>query len=343
MKTNNSLRNVLFFSLAFFTGLKSFSQNPDLVVQSVGIYLAPGETTIRPGMIIPRISLLYKNNGSTIPVGSPSLKNMHFRVQLYLSTTAASPFGIKIIPSPYNYVDEMELKLSSGAAAEFTAVDAVSDNIVHTYTFTNVLMPASLGETCKNGSVAFGGIIDVENRVAESNEGNNTFLTSLRTNCTTQPPPPPQNGKPDLIIEDIATSATTVSPGGTLGWIKVRVKNIGTAKAIGTMESSSTGYFVDVILSIDAAATVSLKTLPSPYDFVEDMLLRGGRISNTYSLNPGEVREYVLPDVLMPVHMPLACQHKNVYIGAIADPKNTIAESNETNNTKFLSVGTRCQ
>jgi len=341
MKCKSNVRLILPFII--FSGILSlhgFAQKPDLVITDNGLYLPAGESHLRAGMVVPQIFVVYKNKGTALLPGSPAIKK--FRLQIYLSTNGVSAFGIKTVPSPYNYRDEMELKYADGRPAEAVTTEGLTDNALHTLLFNNVKLPDDFGEVCQQGAVVLGSVIDVDNVINEADETNNLLcFRSYPADCKQTPPPPPA-GQPDLIIDGITVSNATLSPGETIGSIKVRVKNAGTARAIGTLESSTAGYFVDVILSLDKAATVSMKVVPAPYNFTEDMLLEGARISHTYSLSPGEVREYVLPGIPMPVIMTPACLKQQVNVGAIADPQNKIAESNEMNNTGFVTVPTYC-
>jgi hypothetical protein len=326
--------------LICFAPVKCFCQKPDLVITDNGFYFDPGETNLRAGIVIPRFFVVYKNKGRALPAVDPAARK--FKIQIYLSTNGVSSFGIKTLPSPYIYRDEMELKYADGRPVELSTMDGLLDNASHTIYFDNVKLPDDLGELCKQGSVVSGSVIDVENAIAEADETNNLLCyRSFPVACKPMPPPP-QNGKPDLIIDGITVSNSPLSPGETIGSIKVRVKNAGAARAIGTLESAVQGYFVDVILSLDVAATISMKVVPVPYNFAEDMLLQGGRISHTFSLNPGEVKEYVLTGILLPATMTSACLKQQVNVGAIADSQNKIAESNEMNNTGFITKPTYC-
>lgn len=121
--------------------------------------------------------------------------------------------------------------------------------------------------------------------------------------------------------------------------LKVTVSNKGKAVAKGTQGSpEGTGYMVDIVLSEDSRFPVEYAVWPgydgkTEDDFVEDMLMRGGRISNTTDLKPGASRSYSV-SVPIPSKTPpgLYC------VGAVVDPGTRILEMDETNNRTCLKV-----
>jgi len=134
--------------------------------------------------------------------------------------------------------------------------------------------------------------------------------------------------KPDLIIGGIA-GPSYAKPGGAVKDIKVTVKNIGTAVAAG-------GFRIDIVLSTDTVAPVKPGTV-SP-TFVEDTLLGGGGsvITIIGDLAPGASRTTILS--LNEGAIPKDTKLGMYYLCATADVMKTIAESNETNNTKCYRI-----
>lgn len=161
---------------------------------------------------------------------------------------------------------------------------------------------------------------DYGNYIKESNEGNNTLAVQLK--------PCEVIKKPDLIIDSIV-GPSVGQPGGGLSETKVTVKNIGTAVAAG-------GFRIDIVLSTDTVAPVKTGTV-SP-TFVEDTLLGAGGsvITITSDLAPGASRTAVIS--LGAGAIPKDTKPGTYYLCATADVKNTISESNESNNTKCSRI-----
>ncbi|HSB12188.1 MAG TPA: CARDB domain-containing protein [Blastocatellia bacterium] len=143
---------------------------------------------------------------------------------------------------------------------------------------------------------------------------------------------PPGLGKPDLTIEWV-TYPSLLPAGGTIV-VKVRVKNIGTAKAAGTASARAEGYMIDIMLSRDNSVP-DVEATYSP-SFVEDALLGGGRISSTRDINPRESQEYGAR-VAIPANAP----KPKIVICARVDSGNKIAELNERNNVACWSTSVR--
>jgi len=134
---------------------------------------------------------------------------------------------------------------------------------------------------------------------------------------------------PDLQVE--LTGSRYAVAGKSLA-LTVRVLNKGTATAPGT-ERGGKGYMVDLVLSSDADIPMKYAVWPgyagkTADDFLEDMLLRGGRISNTRAVPAMRSTVYRI-SVPIPKRTP-----PGVYcLGAVVDPGKKVAELNERNNT----------
>lgn len=135
--------------------------------------------------------------------------------------------------------------------------------------------------------------------------------------------------KPDLIVSVSAPDASI--PGVNLSPIQVTVRNIGDSVAAGTKSAGSNGYMVDVFLSSEKNAPKGFAIYSPSYS--EDVLFRGGRISNTPDLKPGEEFTFTL-DAGLPVNIPVG----KYFLGATVDAGRLLAELDETNNTDFSQI-----
>ena len=132
--------------------------------------------------------------------------------------------------------------------------------------------------------------------------------------------------KPDLVV------SLSIPPGAKAGkdigpMITVVAKNAGAAPAPGTVGvlNPANGYMIDLVLSKDTNVPPGFATY-SPH-FAEDVLLKGGRISNTKDLAPGASQAYPVGGGI-PADTLTGAYH----ICAFIDPANKVAESNEANN-----------
>ena len=139
-------------------------------------------------------------------------------------------------------------------------------------------------------------------------------------------------GRPDLIVRlqapHIAFAGQDIS-----ALIRLFARNIGPAPAPGTngVINPARGYMIDVVLSRDGNVPAGFAVF-SP-NFAEDVLLRGGRRSNTADLAPGATRVYPGQGVI-PADTPTG----NYFLCARIDPGNRVAESNELNNTSCVQI-----
>ncbi|MCK5313021.1 MAG: hypothetical protein KAJ62_12975 [Desulfobacteraceae bacterium] len=138
-------------------------------------------------------------------------------------------------------------------------------------------------------------------------------------------------GLPDLIVSINATAG--LEAGEKAPSCKVTVKNIGKALARGTKSAGNNGYMVDIVLSSDGLIPMSLAVYSS--NFHEDILLSGGRISNTPDLKPGQSKTFDLSNVLT---IPSDTPTGSYCIGGFVDSAKKVKESNERNNTTCKRV-----
>lgn len=115
--------------------------------------------------------------------------------------------------------------------------------------------------------------------------------------------------------------------------IKVYAINNGAAAAAGTTGtlSPANGFMIDVMLSKDKFSPAAFATYSPNYS--DDVLLLGGRISNTVDLGAGNSGGYAT-GATIPADTPSGLYYLSVRI----DPANQVAESNEDDNTFFLPI-----
>jgi hypothetical protein len=109
--------------------------------------------------------------------------------------------------------------------------------------------------------------------------------------------------------------------------------NRGTAVAPGTRGAidPANGYMIDLVLTTDPQVPEGFANY-SP-NWVEDVLLRGGRVSNTVDLHPGALRRYNVGAVI-----PADTPPGRYLLCARIDAGNRVAESNEHNNAAFWPI-----
>lgn len=134
---------------------------------------------------------------------------------------------------------------------------------------------------------------------------------------------------PDLTVS-ISGPARAI-PGESIA-LTVTVRNKGRVSAVGTQENSQGGYMVDLVLSQDTNIPPGWAVQPvyagkTEDDFVEDMLILGGRISNTQTVAPGGTATYNLP-----AYIPKYIDPDIYCLAAVVDPGDRIFELIEGNN-----------
>ncbi|MBU0609574.1 MAG: hypothetical protein KKI08_16935 [Armatimonadetes bacterium] len=141
---------------------------------------------------------------------------------------------------------------------------------------------------------------------------------------------------PDLQVS--ITGPGTAVQGQDIG-LSITVSNKGTAPAPGTKQSpADQSYMVDIVLSRDSVIPVEWATQPvyqglTRDDFVEDMLMLGGRISNTDTLAPGKQVTYKLT-----THIPLRTEPGVYCLAAVVDAGENVAELREANNVAYFTI-----
>jgi len=125
---------------------------------------------------------------------------------------------------------------------------------------------------------------------------------------------------PDIWVKHISSpvAPTRLVPGQRFT-VTVTVENRGTAVAPG---STHQGYMLDVSFGLRPAGFPARShVVPVPYRFVEGMLLKGGRISNTDDLAPRASHEYSAT-----VELPPGLKPGKYWVGITADPFNRLTE-----------------
>lgn len=135
---------------------------------------------------------------------------------------------------------------------------------------------------------------------------------------------------PDLTVA--INGPSKAKPGEDISnQIQLIARNVGLAPAPGTQDSENNGYMIDVVLSSDNTLPLQFATF-SP-NFHEDVLLQGGRVSNTQTLALGGTITY-------PVGATIQADTPNgeYCLGAVIDPGQKVQESNEENNTACHTI-----
>jgi Common central domain of tyrosinase/CARDB len=113
--------------------------------------------------------------------------------------------------------------------------------------------------------------------------------------------------------------------------ITLTIANQGRGKAPGTLDANSDGYMVDLVLSSDETLPQGFATF-SP-TFEEDSLLRGGRVSRTLTLTPGQTT-----DARVGATIPKDTPPGTYCLGAVVDPGTRIPELDEANNSACFEI-----
>jgi len=114
--------------------------------------------------------------------------------------------------------------------------------------------------------------------------------------------------------------------------ITLAVENRGDTNCPGTIEAPpNASYMVDIFLSTDRAGPASWAVYNSTWR--EDVLLRGGRVSRTYSMGPGVTVRYGAPSYeIGPMTLPADIPPGDYFLCAGVDQGNRVVESNKRNN-----------
>ncbi|MFZ5787638.1 MAG: hypothetical protein ACOY3Y_14445 [Acidobacteriota bacterium] len=123
---------------------------------------------------------------------------------------------------------------------------------------------------------------------------------------------------PDLWVSWLSVGPGPFKPGDSF-IVKMKVENKGHAPAPG---SAARGYVIHLSLgAAHAGFPAAPHAEPAPYRFVEGMRLKGGAITTTVTLRPGEAKEYQAK-----VLLPKDIQPGKYWLAFTVDPFNRVAE-----------------
>lgn len=185
-------------------------------------------------------------------------------------------------------------------------------------------------------STLLAGLIGGPASAQNSAPGDQPARVPIRTDAIERRPGPILLLKSDLVVS--LSTEPKVAAGATLP-VTVTVTNKGLVKALGTNEGpANKAYMVDLVWSSDSIIPMKSAVQPvyqglTKEDFVEDMLVLGGRISNTDSIPPGGSVTYSLP-----AYAPKYIKPGTYWLGAVVDSQARVAESNEANDTTSIKV-----
>jgi len=137
----------------------------------------------------------------------------------------------------------------------------------------------------------------------------------------------PAAAEPDLVVD--VSGPATLTPGAPLGpGTQLEASNVGTGPAAGTVGTLDppNGFMIDHVLSADTSVPPGFATYSPTWH--EDVLLQGGRASNTTDLAAGASTVYPDENASIPSDTPPG----DYYLCAQIDPANRVIESDETNN-----------
>jgi hypothetical protein len=302
----------------------------NLVIVSIvtdKIVYSPGETV--------QSKVTVRNIGVMPAKGTLEDPANGYMVDVILSLDDVAPIAFATLPAPYVYQEDMLV-----IGGRHSNTNTLMPGAEQTFAL-NFPLPNIMAKPCQFGYVALGAVVDPGQRVFETNELDNTRFTRFKLNCNQMPPTTAP--RPDLVISFMSLDIPVGGPGLTFSPLRVEVKNIGSAPAIGTDSDPVNGYMVDVITSMNPSAPVVFAPLAAANQFPEDKLVIGGRISNTKTLAPGASYVYFLTGLKLPlVDLHNYC-NKTFFLGSVADPGLKVAESDENNNTRFIEFRVDCK
>ena len=150
-----------------------------------------------------------------------------------------------------------------------------------------------------------------------------------------------ESSLPDLVVN--ITGPSTGKAGEPMAQeVSVIVKNLGNQAAPGTINSDGRvnvyGYLVELVLSSDRSVAVRPATFSA--GFMEDMLLKGGRVSRTYDVTPGASLMVWDPATAQEddLQIPNDAPSGNYFICAVVDPSGIVDEEDEENNVDCAPI-----
>ncbi len=283
----------------------SVTDAQDDILSDLEIVGASFNSPVDPGGSV-TVEVTVRNSGNSMATGSETSQSSYM-IDFVLSTDTHVPADWAVFSASF----EEDVLLAGGRISNTEDVFPGGDDVI--YSETGVLpvdTPVGEYQLCL--------VIDPGNGVEELDETNNVFCQSLIVALS----------QPDLEIAG-ASFNSQVAPGGQVD-VEVTARNIGTFMAMGT-ETSQTGFMIDFVLSTDTHVPPDFAI----YDdaFGEDVLLLGGRISNTNDLEAGADETYQMPGWL-----PSDTPPGDYQLCLVIDPGDGVEEADETNNVYCQSL-----
>jgi hypothetical protein len=266
----------------------------------VGTLTAPNVATAGES-IGSQLALEVTNQGGTIAAGTLGSSGAGYVVDLVLSSDTVVPSGY----ATYSPTWHEDVLLKGGRVSNTSDLNPGASQ---SYSIGGVI-PVDTPD----GDYFLCVRVDPGDNVSEFDEDNNVTCVAIQITL------------PDLVVT--LSGPNTVVAGEDIGpQLLLEVTNQGGAMAAGNLGSSGAGYVVDLVLSSDTVVPSGYATYSPTWH--EDVLLQGGRISNTSDLSPGTSQSYTVggglpPDISAPGY----------WLCARVDPGNVVAEENEDNNT----------
>ena len=290
---------------------KTIAQKPKLFVKplpDLQVRFTCPSTIVAGTDIGSQIKLKVWNSGKGPAPGTDTAGRNGYMVDLMLSTDTNTPAGFAVY-SP-NFSEDVLLQ--GGRISNTKTLKPGESKIYPVGGGIPADTPPGIYYICAK--------VDAGNKVTELKETNNSFCMRVRIKGGQQ-----TERLPDLQVKFACPS--TIVAGTDIGsQIKLKVRNSGNAPAPGTDTAGSNGYMVDLMLSTDTNTPAGFAVYSA--NFSEDVLLQGGRISNTKTLNPGQSRIYPVGGGI-----PADTPSGRYYICAKVDAGNKVTESNEGNNS----------
>ena len=279
-------------------GVWRLTLEPDLV----GTLTAPNITTVGED-IGPQLALEVTNQGGAMAAGSTVANSgAGYMVDLVLSSDTVVPSGY----ATYSPTWHEDVLLQGGRVSN---TSDLGPGASQSYSVGGGAIPVDTPD----GDYFLCVRVDPGDKVPELDEDNNVTCVAIQITL------------PDLIVT--LAGPDTVVAGEDIGpQLALEVTNQGGAMAAGsTVANSGAGYMVDLVLSSDTVVPSGYATYSPTWH--EDVLLQGGRVSNTSDLNPGASQSYSVGGGLPPDIVP-----PGYWVCARVDPGDVVPEENEDNN-----------
>jgi hypothetical protein len=271
----------------------------------------------------PQLTIQVRNDGNGIAFGTQSAGSNGYMVDVVLSRDTSIPEGWATYTASY----QEDVLLKGGRISNTVDLSPRQSSRYEVGGGIPADTPPGVYFICAK--------VDAGNTIGELREDNNVACARIRITAapTSQlPTGPPQEParRPDLRVA-ITAPASAVAGSDIGPQLTIQVRNDGNGIAFGTQSAGSNGYMVDVVLSRDTSIPEGWATYTASYQ--EDVLLKGGRISNTVDLSPRQSSRYEVGGGI-PADTPPGVY----FICAKVDAGNTIGELREDNNVACARI-----